>query len=106
MESHRTARPVRREHGLRRRSRCPGRQLRRTRPPLEFVDTQLIGADRVNGHGVGGDNELGTEIMQSDIQQVLGNLDGRVTSRAEAIFVIAGLGGGTEAAAHPFSFTT
>ncbi|MEY7851519.1 tubulin/FtsZ family protein [Natrarchaeobius sp. A-rgal3] len=68
---------------------------------LEFVDTQLIGADRVSGHGVGGDNELGTEIMQSDIQQVLGNLDGRVTSRAEAIFVVAGLGGGTGSGGAP-----
>ncbi|RKD95394.1 tubulin/FtsZ family protein [Halopiger aswanensis] len=68
---------------------------------LEFVDTQLIGADRVNGHGVGGDNELGTEIMQSDIQQVLNGLDGRVTSRADAIFVVAGLGGGTGSGGAP-----
>ncbi|MFC6717094.1 tubulin/FtsZ family protein [Natrialbaceae archaeon GCM10025810] len=68
---------------------------------LEYVDTQLIGADRVNGHGVGGDNELGTEIMQSDIQQVLGALDGRVTSTAEAIFVVAGLGGGTGSGGAP-----
>ncbi|WP_049922821.1 tubulin/FtsZ family protein [Halopiger djelfimassiliensis] len=68
---------------------------------LQFVDTQLIGADRVNGHGVGGDNELGTEIMQSDIQQVLGSLDGRVTSSAEAIFVVAGLGGGTGSGGAP-----
>ncbi|RQG98000.1 tubulin/FtsZ family protein [Natrarchaeobius chitinivorans] len=68
---------------------------------LEFVDTQLIGADRVNGHGVGGDNELGAEIMQSDIQQVLGQLDGRITSHSEAIFVIAGLGGGTGSGGAP-----
>ncbi|THE65030.1 cell division protein [Salinadaptatus halalkaliphilus] len=68
---------------------------------LEFVDTQLIGADRVNGHGVGGDNELGTEIMQSDVQQVLGGLDGRVSSRSEAIFVVAGLGGGTGSGGAP-----
>ncbi|WP_226005385.1 tubulin/FtsZ family protein [Natrinema salinisoli] len=68
---------------------------------LEFVDTQLIGADRVNGHGVGADNELGTEVMQSDIQQVLDGLDGRVTSKAEAIFVVAGLGGGTGSGGAP-----
>ncbi|ELY99195.1 tubulin/FtsZ family protein [Natrialba asiatica] len=68
---------------------------------LQVVDTQLIGADRVNGHGVGGDNELGTEIMQSDIQQVLGSLDGRVTSSAEGIFVVAGLGGGTGSGGAP-----
>ncbi len=68
---------------------------------IEFADTQLIGADTVNGHGVGGDNELGTEIMQSDIQQVLGALDGRITSSAEAIFVVAGLGGGTGSGGAP-----
>ncbi|NGM69607.1 cell division protein [Natronolimnobius sp. AArcel1] len=68
---------------------------------LEFVDTQLIGADRVNGHGVGGDNELGAEVMQSDIQEVLGGLDGRITSRADAIFVVAGLGGGTGSGGAP-----
>ncbi len=68
---------------------------------LEFVETKLIGADRVNGHGVGGDNELGTQIMQDDIQQVLGGLDGRITSRSEAIFVVAGLGGGTGSGGAP-----
>ncbi|MFP9191950.1 tubulin/FtsZ family protein [Natronosalvus vescus] len=68
---------------------------------LEYVETQLIGADRVNGHGVGGDNELGAEIMQSDIQEVLGSLDGHVTSRAEAIVVVAGLGGGTGSGGAP-----
>ncbi|APW96327.1 cell division protein [Halobiforma lacisalsi AJ5] len=68
---------------------------------LEFVDTQLIGADRVNGHGVGGDNELGAEIMQSDAQQVLSGLDGRITSKSEAIFVVAGLGGGTGSGGAP-----
>ncbi|SEW22089.1 tubulin/FtsZ family protein [Natrinema salifodinae] len=68
---------------------------------LEFVDTQLIGADRVNGHGVGGDNELGTEVMQADVEQVLDAFDGRVTSRAEAIFVVAGLGGGTGSGGAP-----
>ncbi|WP_049926582.1 tubulin/FtsZ family protein [Halopiger goleimassiliensis] len=68
---------------------------------LEFVDTQLIGADRVNGHGVGADNELGTEIMDADINQVLSNLDGRVTSKADAIFVVAGLGGGTGSGGAP-----
>ncbi|MBZ6494753.1 tubulin/FtsZ family protein [Natrinema longum] len=68
---------------------------------LQFVDTQLIGADRVNGHGVGADNELGTDVMQSDVQQVLDDLDGRVTSRAEAIVVVAGLGGGTGSGGAP-----
>lgn len=68
---------------------------------LEFVDTMVIGADRVNGHGVGTDNELGTEIMQSDVNQVLDTLDGHITSSAEAIFVVAGLGGGTGSGGAP-----
>ena len=68
---------------------------------LEVVDTVLIGADRVNGHGVGGDNELGAEIMQEDVQQVLSSLDGHITSKAEAIWVVAGLGGGTGSGGAP-----
>ncbi|WP_306056535.1 tubulin/FtsZ family protein [Natronococcus wangiae] len=68
---------------------------------LEFVGTALIGTDRVNGHGVGANNELGTEIMQSDGEQVLDALDGRISSSAEAIFVVAGLGGGTGSGGAP-----
>ncbi|WP_255170264.1 tubulin/FtsZ family protein [Natrononativus amylolyticus] len=68
---------------------------------LEFAETQLIGQDRVNGHGVGADNELGAEIMQSDSQEVLAALDGHVTSSAEAIWVVAGLGGGTGSGGAP-----
>jgi tubulin-like protein CetZ len=68
---------------------------------LEFVDTLLIGTDRVNGHGVGADNEVGTEIMQADIAQVIDALQGRITSSAEAIFVVAGLGGGTGSGGAP-----
>ncbi|GAB6862313.1 tubulin/FtsZ family protein [Haloplanus litoreus] len=66
------------------------------------LDTVLIGGSRVNGHGVGGDNELGTEVMREDSQEVLGAIDGRVTARAEAIFVVAGLGGGTGSGGAPF----
>ncbi|WP_255193431.1 tubulin/FtsZ family protein [Natronobeatus ordinarius] len=68
---------------------------------LEFVETVLIGQDRVNGHGVGGDNELGAEVMASDVDEVLTALDGHVTSRAEAIWVVAGLGGGTGSGGAP-----
>jgi len=35
------------------------------------IDTMLIGQDRVKGHGVGADNELGAEVMQSDIREVM-----------------------------------
>ncbi len=65
------------------------------------LDTVLIGQDRVNGHGVGGDNELGAQVMQSDATEVLGALDGRITAEAEAIVVTAGLGGGTGSGGAP-----
>ena len=65
------------------------------------LDTVLIGRDRVKGHGVGGDNELGAEVMQSDATQVMDALDGRITAEAEAIVVVAGLGGGTGSGGAP-----
>ena len=64
-------------------------------------DTILIGEDRVNGQGVGGDNELGAEIMERDIEQVMAALSGRISTEAEAIFVVAGLGGGTGSGGAP-----
>ena len=65
------------------------------------VDTMLVGQDRVKGHGVGGDNELGAEIMQGDAIEVMDSLDGKITSEAEAITVVAGLGGGTGSGGAP-----
>ncbi|PSP86194.1 cell division protein [Halobacteriales archaeon QS_1_68_17] len=73
------------------------------RPDLQTLDieTMLIGQDRVKGHGVGGDNELGAEIMQEEAVEVMDALDGRITASSEAIFVIAGLGGGTGSGGAP-----
>jgi len=65
------------------------------------VDTTLIGQDRVKGHGVGGDNELGARIMQENATEVLDNMDGRITTEAEAVVVVAGLGGGTGSGGAP-----
>jgi len=65
------------------------------------IDTCLVGQAQVNGHGVGGDNELGAEIMQEDVGEVMGKLDGRITAEAEGIFVVAGLGGGTGSGGAP-----
>ncbi len=65
------------------------------------LDTVLVGQDRVKGHGVGRDNELGAEVMQSDSGEVMNALDGRITAEAEAIFVVAGLGGGTGSGGAP-----
>ncbi|MEF8856146.1 MAG: tubulin/FtsZ family protein [Haloplanus sp.] len=66
------------------------------------LDAVLIGGADVNGHGVGGDNELGTKVMQDDLQEVLSAIDGRTTAEAEAIFVVAGLGGGTGSGGAPY----
>jgi cell division GTPase FtsZ len=65
------------------------------------LDTVLVGRDRVNGHGVGGDNELGAAVMREDVGQVMNALDGRITAEAEAVFVVAGLGGGTGSGGAP-----
>ena len=68
--------------------------------PLD-IDTMLIGQERVKGHGVGADNELGAEVMQSDVREVMGELDGVIDPQTEAIFVVAGLGGGTGSGGAP-----
>ncbi|MFB6124732.1 MAG: tubulin/FtsZ family protein [Halanaeroarchaeum sp.] len=65
------------------------------------VDTMLIGQERVEGHGVGADNELGASIMQADVGEVMGALDGVVDPATEAIVVVAGLGGGTGSGGAP-----
>ena len=65
------------------------------------LDTVLVGQERVKGHGVGGDNELGAEVMQADAVEVMDALDGKITAEAEAIFVVAGLGGGTGSGGAP-----
>ena len=65
------------------------------------LDTMLIGQDRVKGHGVGGDNELGAEIMQAEATEVMDALDSRITTTAEAVVIVAGLGGGTGSGGAP-----
>lgn len=68
--------------------------------PLD-IDTMLVGQDRVKGQGVGADNELGAEIMQRDAGEVMGELGDVVDAQTEAIFVVAGLGGGTGSGGAP-----
>ena len=65
------------------------------------IDTMLIGQDRVKGHGVGGDNELGAEIMQAEATEVMDGLDARISTQAEAVMIVAGLGGGTGSGGSP-----
>jgi cell division GTPase FtsZ len=65
------------------------------------LDAVLVGQSRVNGHGVGGDNELGAEVMDEDAVEVLDALAPKLTADAEALFVVAGLGGGTGSGGAP-----
>ncbi|WP_415380825.1 tubulin/FtsZ family protein [Halosimplex sp. TS25] len=65
------------------------------------IDTMLIGRDRVKGHGVGGDNELGAEIMQDEATEVMDGLDAKLSTEAEAVVIVAGLGGGTGSGGAP-----
>ncbi|MFC7177200.1 tubulin/FtsZ family protein [Halosegnis marinus] len=65
------------------------------------IDTLLVGEAQVNGHGVGGDNELGARVMDADATEVMEALSGRVTSECDAILLVAGLGGGTGSGGAP-----
>lgn len=46
------------------------------------IDTLLIGQSQVKGHGVGGDNELGAEIMEADLPEVQQKVGNRITTQA------------------------
>jgi cell division GTPase FtsZ len=50
---------------------------------------------------VGADNELGASIMQNDLEVVMSSLDGIIDPATEAVFLIAGLGGGTGSGGTP-----
>lgn len=65
------------------------------------LDTVLVGQDRVKGHGVGGDNDLGAEVMQADATEVMDRADEKVDAETEAIVLLAGLGGGTGSGGAP-----
>jgi cell division GTPase FtsZ len=65
------------------------------------LDTMLIGRDRVKGHGVGGDNELAAQIMQDEAPEVMDALDGKISTKAEAVLIVGGLGGGTGSGGGP-----
>jgi Cell division GTPase len=65
------------------------------------IDTALIGQARVKGHGVGGDNELGAEIMEAALPEVQQKIGNRITTQAESIILSTGLGGGTGSGGTP-----
>lgn len=71
---------------------------------LEFVPEEnrvLIGQTKVKGHGVGADNEKGTEVAKSNIQQINNQVDQIDSSAIDAFLVITGLGGGTGSGGTP-----
>jgi len=61
----------------------------------------LIGQSRVKGHGVGADNELGAEITEEDIDEIMSAVDNIPTHEVDAFLIIAGLGGGTGSGGGP-----
>lgn len=61
----------------------------------------LIGQARVKGHGAGADNELGAELAQEDIEEVMGAIDEVPVHDVDAFLVVAGLGGGTGSGGAP-----
>ena len=73
------------------------------RPDLQGLDvpTMLVGGERVGGHGVGADNELAASIVQADVREIMGELDGVVHPETDAIVIVAGLGGGTGSGGAP-----
>jgi cell division GTPase FtsZ len=65
------------------------------------IDTALIGQARVEGNGVGGDTELGAEIMEGSLAEVQQKVGNRITTQAESIILSTGLGGGTGSGGTP-----
>lgn len=59
------------------------------------IDTMLVGADRLNGQGAGGDSEAAVAAMRDDASEVTGTISELVSAEVEAVFLVAALGGGT-----------
>jgi cell division GTPase FtsZ len=65
---------------------------------LEHVPLEkriLIGQSRVKGHGAGANNELGAQIAQEDLEEVMSAVSDFPINNVDAFLVIAGLGGGS-----------
>jgi cell division GTPase FtsZ len=63
----------------------------------------LIGEthQQAKGHGVGGDVEVGADVAQTDIEEIRRAFDDVEIHDVDALFVAAGLGGGTGSGAGP-----
>ena len=71
---------------------------------LEHVPREnriLVGGARVNGHGVGADNELGAEIAETEIDEIQNAIDRIPTHEVDAFLIVAGMGGGTGSGGGP-----
>ena len=68
---------------------------------IPAADRVLIGRDRVNGHGVGADNELGAEIAAADVEAIQAAIDRLSVHEIDAFLIVAGLGGGTGSGGAP-----
>ncbi|MWG34077.1 tubulin/FtsZ family protein [Halomarina oriensis] len=61
----------------------------------------LVGQSRVKGHGVGADNELGAEVAEEDIDEVMSAMDQIPAHEVDAFLIIAGMGGGSGSGGGP-----
>ncbi|WP_265111643.1 tubulin/FtsZ family protein [Halosolutus halophilus] len=71
---------------------------------LEHVSRRnrvLIGQARVKGHGVGADNELGSQVAEEDIDEIQHAIDRIPVHEIDAFLIVAGMGGGTGSGGAP-----
>jgi cell division GTPase FtsZ len=61
----------------------------------------LIGQERVKGHGVGADNELGAKIAEEGLDVMQNIIDKIPTHEIDAFLIVAALGGGTGSGGGP-----
>lgn len=62
---------------------------------IDTTDKLLIGKSRVNGHGVGADNELGAEVASEESSVILDKISAMDSHNIDAFVLIGALGGGT-----------
>jgi cell division GTPase FtsZ len=71
---------------------------------LDYVSEEnrtLIGQSRVNGHGVGADNELAAAIAHENSEELRSAIHSVSVAEIDAFLIVAGLGGGTGSGAGP-----
>lgn len=61
----------------------------------------VIGTEKVKGHGVGADNEMGAEVANEDIDQIMTSVSDFPTHKIDAFLITTALGGGTGSGGSP-----